>query len=533
MKTSTLLSLSTAAAVLAMTPSATSQAYAFDMPGCSTVVPIHDMNGDGTPELAVGTSAQSRVFLVNGETGVPLRVMRRTGGFGASMVVVDDMDGDGKPELLVGAPTTDVNGSPRGTVHLVSLGTGTTLWISAGSATDDHMGTAVAVIGDLDGDGKPEMAAGAPQFPVFDPNRNGRVYILSGASGVRLGALLPQGLSPDFEAAQFGQALTTVADMGSDGVSELVVGMPGFAFSGPGKVTVHDSATLLGPQAPALLELANGLAGFGASLASPGDLSGDGTGDLLVGAMGGMEPGDDDGGAVLYSGADGASLMELRSSVNTLALGEAVAAPGDLDGDGVGDLMAAGLGSVFFGESRVVLAVSGANGDTIFEDIGPSKLLETRVSIGTVGDLTGDGRPEFSVSDCETDTMTVRSMTPLWYDLGFGQAGGSGVPELSGAGDPSGPADLVLTLSGAGPDLDGILFAGGAFGGTPFQGGVLVPVPDITFIHVGTDGTGTSVMNMNWPEGSLGPSAFFQVWLTDPSAPHGRSASNGLRGEGT
>ena len=520
-------------ALTSTAPGAAAQALVYEAAGCSTLVRIHDLNLDGVDDIAVGLQGASRVFLVSGSDGATLRVMRRAGGFGAALQSVDDMDGDGVRDLLVGAPTTLVSGSPRGAVHLVSLGTGTTLWVSQGLIDGDHLGTSVAMLPDLDGDGVPEVAAGAPQFPLFEEGVNGRVLILDGATGERVGALRPEGLPASFEAAQFGASLALLGDVDDDGLDDLAVGMPGFVFSGPGAVTVHSSAGLLGPQEPAQLTMTNGRAEFGAALVNAGDLDGDLLDDVLVGSPEGVGPGDSKGGGLAFSGADGSLLMTVTAAGNAAGLGEAVAAPGDLDQDGWPDLMVAGRGTFFVPDSRVVMAVSGATGDVLFEHASPSVALENELKLGSPGDVTGDGRPEFAVSDCTQLVMQLQSLVAVWSDLGFGLPGPGGVPLLTGTGDPSGDDPLQVQVTGASPDVGGVFFAGSAYGGTAFKNGTLVPVPEFAVEHVHTDGAGAWSASFPWDAEVLGSEVWVQVWFDDPSAPRGVSATNGVQASGT
>jgi hypothetical protein len=86
-----------------------------------------------------------------------------------------------------------------------------------------HFGLALAGVGDIDGDGVPDLAAGAPYQSVAGQGNQGQVFLFSGATGARLRTLndpVPQA------GAHFGWTLAGVGDVDGDGVPDLAVGAP-------------------------------------------------------------------------------------------------------------------------------------------------------------------------------------------------------------------------------------------------------------------------------------------------------------------
>jgi hypothetical protein len=146
-----------------------------------------------------------------------------------------------------------------------------------------HFGLALAGVGDIDGDGVPDLAAGAPYQNVAGQGDQGQVFLFSGATGARLRTLndpVPQA------GAYFGLALAGGGDIDGDGVPDVAVGAPGQEVAGQagqGQVFVFSGAsgqlvlTLTKPSPQAQ-------AGFGWTLAGVGDVDGDGIPDLAVGA---------------------------------------------------------------------------------------------------------------------------------------------------------------------------------------------------------------------------------------------------------
>jgi len=153
-----------------------------DLAGDS-VAAAGDVNGDGKADVLIGApengdegSRAGRVYLLYG----PLTSMAldespdgATGGSGrdfagSSLAGGVDLDGDGYVELLVGAPGNDGGGDTAGAVHVIygPLSGITDLAISEGeilgAAGGDELGTSIAVVGDLDDNGMPDFALGAP-----------------------------------------------------------------------------------------------------------------------------------------------------------------------------------------------------------------------------------------------------------------------------------------------------------------------------------------------------------------------------------
>src|SRR5262249_32021916 len=92
-----------------------------------------------------------------------------------------------------------------------------------GQASDTLFGSAVTSIGDVDGDGVPDFAVGAPLTlgPGGDGYLDGRVLVYSGASK----ALLLE-LNPLRHRGFFGGTLAAAGDLDGDGVPDLIIGAP-------------------------------------------------------------------------------------------------------------------------------------------------------------------------------------------------------------------------------------------------------------------------------------------------------------------
>jgi hypothetical protein len=267
--------------------------------------------------------------------------------FGAALAGVGDINDDGVPDLAVGAPYQEVEDRDNaGVVFLVSGADGRHLHTlhSPQPQLFAHFGTALGGLGDVNGDGVPDLAIGAPLQDVEGENccDQGQVVVVSGADGTRLHTLhspRPQ------RGARFGAALAGVGDVNGDGVSDLAVGAPSQDVEGRGGVGVVFLVSGADGRHLHSLHSPNPQAGadFGRTLAGVGDVNGDGVPDLAVGDPLQDLEGDCCGGArlvFLFSGATGRHLHTVRAPrpQPEANFGAALAGVGDVNGDGVPDL---------------------------------------------------------------------------------------------------------------------------------------------------------------------------------------------------
>jgi hypothetical protein len=122
-----------------------------------------------------------------------------------------------------------------------------------------------------------------------------------------------------------------------------------------------------------------------------------------------------------------------------------------------------------------------------------------------------------------------------WTNLGLGLAGTAGTPSLEAAGSLQPLTSVTLTLQGGLQDASAYLVLGFDRLDLPFYGGTLVPafeLPAGTFFSLTTDATGGFLSGGLWPAGvPSGLSLYAQLWIVDPGAPFGLSATNALQGD--
>jgi hypothetical protein len=140
--------------------------------------------------------------------------------FGWIARVVGDVDRDGVPDIVTSAPTRTNGGAGAGRVYLYSTKTGALLWSVDGHA-GDQLGIGIEAAGDTNHDGVPDVVASAPGA--------GKAYIYSGKDGR---ALLT--FSAEKTSDSFGRHVSGVGDVNGDGYPDVIVGAPGNGAGGEG-----------------------------------------------------------------------------------------------------------------------------------------------------------------------------------------------------------------------------------------------------------------------------------------------------------
>ena len=299
---------------------------------------------------------------------------------GYDLAALGDVDGDGRADLAVSAPASFLATAP-GFVRAISGANGATLWQRDPSASDARPGVRLAAFADLDQDGVRELAVAEQLAPL-----SSAVHVLDGASGALLYTIHP----PAGAGGAFGDELGAAGDFDADGKIDLAVGDPSFANS-TGRVTVHSGrngvllASFDGPSVGA---------SFGATLAHVGDVDADGVPDLFVGApFDTRGPLSAPGPARLVSGASGATLLLLEAVMNQVQLANRVGRYPDLDGDGHDELALSG-GLYRFGCCSYSIAslhvFSSASGALLYTAHG-----QASDRFVVLPDASGDGQADF------------------------------------------------------------------------------------------------------------------------------------------
>jgi len=320
-----------------------------------------DVNGDGYADVVVGAplytddlTEQGLAFLWYGSAdGISLtrdwwaEGTVVNGQYGTSVATAGDMDGDGYSDLIVGAPGADATSSAA----YVYYGgpdkpSATPNWSKRSNQEGAAFGWSVGTAGDVNGDGYAEIIVGAPHWDSGEADEGG-AWIYRGAAGGLLSTpyWYKQG---DKAGAVFGWSVGTAGDVDGDGYSDVVVGAPlwsdnsdqpaeGGAWVYPGSSTGVSSTPAWSKDSD------QSGARFGYAVAAAGDVNDDGYGDVIVGAPY-MQYGEaDEGVAWLYlgsaAGLDTRPARHFQSDTPGALLGHSVAGAGDVDADGYSDVI--------------------------------------------------------------------------------------------------------------------------------------------------------------------------------------------------
>jgi fibronectin type 3 domain-containing protein len=296
-----------------------------------SVAGLGDLDGDGINDVAVGAyidddggtdrGAVYVLFMNSDGTVKSYQKISDTAGsftatlddvdlFGISMAILGDLDGDGVVDLVVGAHSDDDGGTSRGAVYILFMNSdGTVKSYQKISDTEgnfmaplediDHIGISVAALGDLDGDGVTDLAVGSYQDDDGGTDR-GAVYVLfMQTDGTVKSYQKISDTAGNFAAIlddddEFSRSLAALGDLDGDGVTDLAVGTFHDDDGGTDRGAVYvlfmnTNGTVKSYQKISDTEGNFGAAlddsdRFGVSVAAPGDVDRDGIADMIVGA---------------------------------------------------------------------------------------------------------------------------------------------------------------------------------------------------------------------------------------------------------
>ncbi len=308
----------------------------------------------------------------------PVKILREWDGeaahgqFGWIARNIGDVDGDGVPDIVTTAPTLNNN---AGRIYVYSTKTGRLLW-KADGAPGDQLGSGVEGAGDTNGDGIPDVIASSPM--------GGYAKVYSGRDGRVLLTLKAGNAAKD----QFGQHVAGVGDINHDGFTDVIVGAPG---DHEGRAYVYS-----GKDGRLLLTLRGERAGdnFGNAVAG---FSGGNRVFLLAGAPNAGPA--KTGRVYAYNGLSQKAAFIIDADETGTALGGMfLSIPGDLDGDGVPDIYASDWQNQARGPStgRVYIH-SGKDGHRLFVLTGETAGEGFGTSPATAGDVDGDGHADLIV----------------------------------------------------------------------------------------------------------------------------------------
>ena len=385
-------------------------------------------------------------FVINGENA---------GDFsGSSVSNAGDVNGDGLDDLIVGAYKADPSGKSNAgksyvifgkanntAINLSAIGTGG--FVINGENEMEWSGYSASTAGDVNGDGLDDLIVGAFQANLNGTYSVGKSYVIFGKAdntAINLSAIASGTGGFIINGENFidnsGYSVSTAGDVNGDGLDDLIIGAPNANLSG--RIDAGKSYVVFGKAdntAINLSAIASGTGGFviigeftdnnsGFSVSSAGDVNGDGLDDLIVGApYSHLRTGEKAGRSYvvfgkkdntvvdLYAIAQGTGGFAINGENKIDFSGSSVSNAGDVNGDGLDDLIVsayradlsgksnAGKSYVIFGktDSTAINLSAIASGTGGFVIIGENTNDYNGYSTSTAGDVNGDGLDDLIV----------------------------------------------------------------------------------------------------------------------------------------
>jgi hypothetical protein len=452
-----------------------------------SVASAGDVNGDGYADVILGAplyppTARGAAFVFHGSaSGIPdgdpsaadaeLTSGQNQSHLAWSVASAGDVNGDGYADVIVGAPLFDAGEAGEGAAF-VFLGSASgiadgDLDTAAAQLESDQtgaqLGSQVASAGDVNGDGYSDVIVGAHLYDAGQTDEGAAFVFRGSATGIADADPSTPGVvrvESDQALAQLG-AVASAGDVNGDGYADVIVGAPQYSSgeSEEGAAFVfHGSASGIANGNPetadAQIDGNQVIVLLGASVASAGDVNGDGYGDVIVGAPQYSSGQSAEGAAFLFHGSQSGIVAsdpteadaQLEANQQTSQFG-GVASAGDVNGDGYSDVIVgankydAGLG-VLQGAAFVFLGsasgVADGNPSTAVATI-TSDLEDARMgfSAASAGDVNGDGYADLIVGAFNYDNQGG-----AFLFLGGGDGDGRPVLARQMRGDGSGiPAE--------------------------------------------------------------------------------------------
>jgi hypothetical protein len=526
----------------------------------ATVAGAGDVNNDGYDDVVVGaqlydagqTDEGAAFVFHGGPSGVgnqnpataaaTLQSDQANAYMGVSIAGAGDVNDDGYADILVPASYYDAGQGDEGIVCIFlggpsGVGNGTPVsadGVLQGDQQAAYFGTSVASAGDTNGDGYSDVIVGSYLHDVGQTDEGAAFIFLGGPAGIpsASSAAAATLLDSNQGSSQFGISVAGAGDTNGDGFDDVIVGAElydagetdeGAAFIFHGSASGVASGGVATASATLQTDQVGGHMGL--SVASAGDVNGDGYADVLAGSVL-MDLGQTDEGVVslhlggpsgVVSGPAHIGSAVLQQNKASARLGVSVAGAGDVNDDGYDDIVvsaplaattAANVGTayVYLGSARGLHGFPGPDSVTRSGQVASSY----GNSVARAGDVNGDGFDDVVVGAYLFDAGQDNEGAAFVF-----HGGPNGIP----TGDPSAAATFLqgdqavaqfgYSVAGAG-DVNGDGFADivvGAYAydaGQTDEGAAFVYHGGPSGIADGSPATASAVIESNQAAATLG-----------------------------
>lgn len=396
----------------------------------SSVASAGDVNGDGYSDIIMGANNYSNgqaseggAFVYHGSasginiTAITIAESNQANALlGFSAASAGDINGDGYSDVIAGAHHYNNGGVNEGAVF-VYYGSATGISTIPAAILESNqanalLGFSVASAGDVNGDGYSDIVAGADNYSNGQANE-GAAYLYYGSAGGII--TTPVILESNQAVAQMGASVASAGDVNGDGYSDLLIGVQNYdngqTDEGAGFI-YHGSASGINTTVAAIVEANVTNAHLGNSASTAGDINGDGYSDIILGASTYANGQANEGAFYVFTGsATGINTTPatmLESNLSGARMGISVASAGDVNGDGYSDIIV-GAHNYSNGETNEGAAFV-YHGSAVGIITTPAVTLESNQananmgrSVACAGDINGDGYSDVIVGSYSYD----------------------------------------------------------------------------------------------------------------------------------
>jgi len=403
-----------------------------------------DLNADGFSDIIIGAPHFDKAYAdqglaqihlgsangINANASITLAGQQMNEEFGRAVACAGDVEADGYADIMVAGKMQGKNLIDEGVVMLFSgVQSGINkkpLSVFKSGQAQAYLGQSLSSAGDINGDGFSDIVIGVHLYDHGQNNEGAAMVWHGGASGPATAT------AAALHAAQaesaFGYAVSGAGDIDGDGFDDIIVGAPhydhGQAEEGAAFV-FKGTPNGISKVASNMLEADQAEAGFGTSVSAAGDINGDGIGDIIVGAMHYDNGQDEEGAAFVYLGSPSGINpvpIQLESDKPGAWLGCAVAHAGDLNNDGFSEIVIGAM-NYSHGESEegaLYIFPGSANGP----DLAGLRIIESDQEDARLGNAVA---PAGDLNGDGNDDLVAGAYSVGDYDtgailIGYGKA---------------------------------------------------------------------------------------------------------------